>query len=45
MLKKIILALSLASPATLAIEIEENQIDKGKVFAQGKEVTLLGIGV
>ena len=45
MLKKIILALSLASPATLAIEIEENQIDKGKVFAQGKEVTLLGNGV
>ena len=45
MLKKIILALSLASPVTLAIEIEENQIDKGKVFAQGKEVTLLGNGV
>jgi len=45
MLKKIILALSLASSATLALEIEENQIDKGKVFAQGKEVTLLGKGV
>ncbi|TMP77989.1 thiol peroxidase [Pseudoalteromonas phenolica] len=45
MLKKIILTLSLASSTTLAFEIEENQIDKGKVFAQGKEVTLLGKGI
>ena len=45
MLKKILLALSLASCASSALEIEENQIDKGKVFAQGKQVTLLGQGV
>ena len=45
MLKKIILALSLASCASAALEIEENQIDKGKVFAQGKQVTLLGQGL
>jgi thiol peroxidase len=45
MLKKIILTLSLASSTTLAFEIEENHIDKGKVFAQGKEVTLLGKGI
>ncbi|MAD88163.1 MAG: lipid hydroperoxide peroxidase [Pseudoalteromonas sp.] len=45
MLKKILLALSLASCASAALEIEENQIDKGKVFAQGKQVTLLGQGV
>lgn len=45
MLKKILLALSLASCASAALEIEENQIDKSKVFAQGKQVTLLGQGV
>ena len=45
MLKLVILLLSLLSFNSIALALQENQIDKGKVFAQGKEVTLLGKGI
>lgn len=45
MLKQLILAIGLTSVAINAMPDVENTLDKGKVFAQGKEVTLLGTGV
>ncbi|NOU49608.1 thiol peroxidase [Pseudoalteromonas sp. JBTF-M23] len=43
--KVIILAAALISNSILAIDLPENQIDMGKVSANGKPVTLLGSGI
>ncbi|WP_105168629.1 thiol peroxidase [Pseudoalteromonas sp. T1lg23B] len=45
MYKAIILATALFSTQLLAKDFQENQIDNGKVNANGKPVTLLGNGV
>ncbi|CAM3957538.1 thiol peroxidase [Pseudoalteromonas byunsanensis] len=43
--KAIILATALFSAQLIAMDFQENQIDNGKVNANGKPVTLLGNGV